>query len=561
MKEEPSRALQASRPQSPGPGESRPVDHLQRAREACEHNAWHDAYEAYRLADAAAPLTESDLDGLALASYLLGRDDEFVALKERSHRAHVAVNRAECAARDAFWLAVMFLFRGDLAQSNAWIARGERLLCDRDCAECGYLAMQKVEVLLRGGSPSEAHAMAAGIVALGQRCGDADLVAAACHLQGRAAIAMGESARGLKLLDETMLAAVSGELSPIMTGLMYCSVIDACREAHEWSRAREWTAALSKWCDRQGGMVAFTDACLVHRAEILRLQGAWQDSLTESRRVCDRGEHARRPPPGAAFYEQGEVHRLRGDLALAEEAYRAANRRGFEPQPGLALLRLAQGRTDAAAAAIHRLAGAARACENRGRMLPAYFEIMLATGNLDEAQRVCEALDALRDEFGTVSVHAQAAQARGALCLHCDDANTAMQYLRESFALWESMPVPYEAARVRVMMAQCCELLGDADAAALERDAARAIFEQLGAKPDLERLTTSGSRVSIPGALTTRELEVIRLVAQGFTNKAIGKALGLSTRTIDRHVANILGKLDAPSRAAAIAMAATQRLL
>ena len=298
MKEEPSRAFQASRPQSPGPGESRPVDHLQRAREACEHNAWHDAYEAYRLADAAAPLTESDLDGLALASYLLGRDDEFVALKERSHRAHVAVNRAECAARDAFWLAVMFLFRGDLAQSNAWIARGERLLCDRDCAECGYLAMQKVEVLLRGGSPSEAHAMAAGIVALGQRCGDADLVAAACHLQGRAAIAMGESARGLKLLDETMLAAVSGELSPIMTGLMYCSVIDACREAYEWSRAREWTAALSKWCDRQGGMVAFTDACLVHRAEILRLQGAWQDSLTESRRVCDRGDHARRRRDG-----------------------------------------------------------------------------------------------------------------------------------------------------------------------------------------------------------------------------------------------------------------------
>ena len=561
MKEETSRARHGSRPPSSVPGESRPVDHLQRAREACEHNAWHDAYEAYRLADAAVPLIESDLDGLALASYLMGRDDEFVALKERSYRSHVAAIRRECAARDAFWLGVMFLFRGDLAQSNAWIARGERQVCDCDCVERGYLAMQNVELVLRNGRLAEAHAMAADIVALGQRCGDADLMAAAFHLQGRAAIGMGEMARGLKLLDETMLAAVSGELSPIMTGLMYCSVIDACREAHEWSRAREWTAALSKWCDRQGGMVAFTDACLVHRAEILRLQGAWQDSMTEARRVCDRGEQARRPPPGAAFYEQGEVHRLRGDLAQAEEAYRAANRRGFEPQPGLALLRLAQGRSDAASAAIRRLAGAARGREIRGRMLPAYFEIMLATGNLDEAQRACETLDALRDEFGTVSVHAQAAQARGALCLNCGDANLALQYLRESFALWEGMPVPYEAARVRVLMAQCCELLGDADAGALERDAARAIFDMLGARPDLERLIASGSRVPTAVALTTRELEVIRLVAQGYTNKAIGNALGLSTRTIDRHVANILGKLNVPSRAAAIAMAATQRLL
>ena len=193
--------------------------------------------------------------------------------------------------------------------------------------------------------------------------------------------------------------------------------------------------------------------------------------------------------------------------------------------------------------------------------MPAYFEIMLATGNLDEAQRACEALEALRDEFGTVSVHALAAQARGALCLQCGDANTALEFLRESFAQWERMPVPYEAARVRVLMAQCCESLGDADAGALERDAARAIFEQLGARPDLERLAAPGSSVSNGGGLTAREMEVIRLVAQGYTNKAIGSALGVSTRTIDRHVANILGKLNVPSRAAAIAMAAAQRLL
>jgi ATP/maltotriose-dependent transcriptional regulator MalT len=248
-------------------------------------------------------------------------------------------------------------------------------------------------------------------------------------------------------------------------------------------------------------------------------------------------------------------------MTQAEEAYRAANRRGFEPQPGLALLRLAQGRTDAASAAIRRLIGVARVREIRGRMLPAYFEIMLATDNREEAQRACEALEALRSEFGTVSVQAQAAQARGAWCLHRGDAHHALEFLRESFALWERMPVPYEAARVRVLLAKACEALGDNDTAVLERDAARGTFEQLGARPDLERLDASCAKASTDGTLTARELEVIRLVAQGFTNKAIANALHLSTRTVDRHIANILGKLDVPSRAAAIAAAAAHRLL
>jgi DNA-binding CsgD family transcriptional regulator len=544
-----------------GQGDSRPMNHLERAREAFGGNAWRDAYDAYLLADAAAGLEGEDLDRLAMAAYLVGRDTEFLEVTERSHRAHVAANRAERAARDAFWLALISLLRGEVAKANGWTARGERLVCDRDCAERAYLSMTGVEQLLRGGNFEAARAQSAENVVLGLRYGDMDLVAAARQQQGRAEIELGQHAQGLKLLDEIMLAAVGGELSPMLTGLMYCSVIDTCRAAQDWSRAREWTAALSKWCDRQGGMVAFTDVCRVHRAEILRLQGDWQQASEEARRVCGRGEHADRPPPGAAYYEQGEIHRLRGESREAEEAYRTASRRGFDPQPGLALLRLAQGRTDAASAGIRRLVGAAGTTADRGRFLPACFEILLAIDELDEAQRACEELETLCAGQATEWLLAQASQARGALCLRRDDACAALAPLREAFECWQRLGVPFEAARVRALIAQACERLGDAEAGALERAAARAEFERLGARGELERLSRPARPGSPAGTLTARELEVLRLIAQGLTNKMIANRLALSERTIDRHVGNILGKLNVSSRVAATAYACAHKLV
>ena len=540
---------------------SRPLDHVQRAREAFENNAWRDAHEAYLAADAAEAIGGDDLERLAVAACLVGRDRDFLIYKERAHRAHVAANRAQRAARDAFWLALFSLFRGDAGQANAWVARGERLITDPDCAERGYLAMVTGEQVLRRGDVEAALEMARAAVQLGERCGDADLVAGARHQQGRAAIQLGRIAEGIKLLDETMLAVVAGELSPIMTGLMYCSIIEACRGAYEWNRAREWTAALSRWCDRQAGMVAFTDACFVHRAEILCLQGAWADAMLETRRVCERGEHCDRPAPGVAFYQQGEIHRLRGEATQAEECYRTASRRGFEPQPGLALLRLSQGRTDAAAAAIRRLMGASSERIERGRILPAHFEIMLAIGDLEEASKACEELEALRAAYETEVVRAQAAQARGALCARCGDASAALGHLREAFECWVRFEAPYEAARVRLALAEVCATLGDEEASALELDAARATFEQLGASVDLEKLAKRPAKKSRTDGLSPREVQVLRYVARGQTNKAIARELGLSERTVDRHLCNIFVKLKVPSRAAAAAYASTHRLI
>jgi DNA-binding CsgD family transcriptional regulator len=555
MKQESGSPGQIARLVSPDPLEPRPVDHLERAREACDHKAWRDAHEAYLAADAAVPLAGDDLDRLALAACLVGRERDFLAYKERSHRAHVAANRLDRAARDAYWLALLSMLRGEVAQSNAWTARGERLIADRDCVERGYLQLCGVEQVLRGGDCAGAYTMAVEAITLGERFNEPDLVASARHMQGRAAINLGRVSQGVKLLDETMLSVVAGELSPIITGLMYCSIIDACREAYDLNRAREWTAAMSRWCDRQGGMVAFAGTCVVHRAEILCLQGAWADAIAETRRVCERDDYCDRPPPGGAFYQQGEIHRLRGEATLAEECYRTASRRGYEPQPGLALLRFAQGRTDAASAAMRRLMGGTQDRAARGRILPAYFEIMLGIGDLPEAQRACEELEALCAVFETEVVRAQAAHARGALRVRSGDAQGALMDLRESFQRWEHLEAPYEAARVRVFIAEACAALGDEEARDLELDASRFAFEQLGARFDLDRLDACRAEKSAVCALTSRELQVLERIAQGHTNKSIARELGLSARTIDRHVSNILAKLNVSSRSAATAYA------
>jgi DNA-binding CsgD family transcriptional regulator len=536
-------------------------DHLRKGRETYARHAWHDAYHAFLCADEATPLEADDLKRLATAAYLIGRELEFQRLIERLHRVHLEADNSERAARCAFWLALSFLFRGDVGQSNAWIARGNRLVQDRDCVERGYLLVAVATQQLHDGHAESAEGTATEAVVIGERYHDANLTAAARHLQGRAFIRQGQVAPGLRLLDETMLPVVAGELSPIMTGLMYCSVIEACHEVYELRRAREWTFALSRWCEQQSEMVAFTGVCLVHRSEIMQFHGAWPEALAEACRACDRAQQSASKPLGAALYQQAEIYRLRGERAKADEAYRDASRLGYEPQPGLALLRLAQGRTDAASAAIRRLLTATTDRLQRARLLPAYLEIMLAAGDVENSRNACQELQALAEAFDTDILRAAAEQAHGAFALGHGDPGAAIAPLRRAFELWERLEAPYEAARVRVLVGQACQVLGDDEAAGLEFDAARSVFAQLGAQPDLARLDTPRAPTSPPGPLTARELDVIRLIAAGHTNKGIAGELCLSERTIDRHVSNILSKLDVPSRAAAIAHAYDHKLI
>jgi DNA-binding CsgD family transcriptional regulator len=359
-----------------------------------------------------------------------------------------------------------------------------------------------------------------------------------------------------------MLAVVAGELLPIMTGLMYCSVIDTCRQVYALGRAREWTAAFSRVCEQQPDMVAFTGTCLVHRAEIMQLQGAWPEALAEARRACERAHRASRKPPGAALYLQGDIHRLCGEFSAAEVAYRVASELGFEPQPGLALLRLAQGRTDAASAALRRLTTGTRDRIRRAGVLPAHVEVMLASGDVEEARRARDELQELADAFATDVLRAVAMHADGAIAIAEGHPHAALEPLRCAFRIWERLDAPYEAARVRVLIGRACRLLGDEEAAGLELEAARSVFERLVARPDLARLDMP--RPSVPPAvasrLTPRELQVLRLISTGRTNKEIARELSLSERTIDRHVTNILTKLDVRSRTAATTYAFDHKL-
>lgn len=530
------------------------MNDLERGRECYRRSLWTEAYDALLRADQVAALGVEDLDRLATAASLTGRDSEFERILERLYSQHAESGDPARAARAAFWLAISFLLRGESGRSNAWTARGQRFVESHDCVERGYMAVAVAEQQLRDGRTEAAIAAARDACDIGEAFKDADLTAAARHAEGRALIQQGDIAAGLKRLDETMLAAVAGELSPTMTGRMYCSVIDTCRQVYALERAREWTAAFSNLCEKHPDAMAFNGVCLVHRAEIMQLQGAWPESLAEACLACERAHRAGLKPPGAAHYQQAEIHRLRGEFAKAEEAYRAASELGCEPQPGLALLRLAQGRTDAACAAIRRLSSATGDRLRRARLLPAHLEIMLRMGDVEEARIARDELRGLTETFRSEVLDAVVTQADGAIALAEGRAKEALDPLRWAFECWERLAAPYEAARVRVLIGQACRALGDEEAAALEFAAARSRFEQLRAQPDLARLDETPVPLS-KCPLTARELHVLRLISTGRTNKDIAEELNLSERTIDRHVANILNKLDVRSRTAATAYA------
>jgi DNA-binding CsgD family transcriptional regulator/tetratricopeptide (TPR) repeat protein len=540
-------------------------DHLERGRKHYERRAWADAYHALSLADQATPLGAEDLELFAMAAYFVDRDDEYLATLERAHYAHLNAGQCARAVRCAFWLGFRLLMRGETGRATGWLSRGERLLKHeaRECAERGYLLLPVVEQRLESGDFEAAYAAAADAAAIGERCGDADLVACARHQQGRIRLQQGQVETGLALLDETMIAVTAGQLSPLVTGLMYCSVIAACQQVYAIDRSREWTAALARWCAGQPDMVAFAGVCQVHRAEIMHLQGAWPEAIEEARRACVRSQGVNRRAAAAAFYQQAEIHRLKGEFAAAEEAYRGASDLGLEPQPGLALLRLVQGRTDAATAAIRRAADVTTDRLKRMNLLPAYIEIMLAADRVQDARDACRELEEIARSFHTGVPGAIAASACGAVDLAQGDAQAAVRSLRRAVEVWQRIEAPYAAARVRVLIGLACRALGDEEGADLEMDAARCVFERLGATPDLARIDalTKGAPSGHPHRLTPRELQVLRRVATGETNKVIAGKLSLSEKTIDRHVSNIFTKLGVPSRAAATAFAYQHKLV
>jgi ATP/maltotriose-dependent transcriptional regulator MalT len=527
---------------------------LARGRRAFDRHEWAEAQMRLQAADSA-----EDLERLAIATQLLGRDDEASEAFQRAHNAFLKRGETERAVRCAANLIMNMLNRGDVAQAGGWLARSRRLLDDgqRDCVELGYLTVPAALQTLMQGDPQRASEMFDAVIDLAARFADLDLAAMGRLGRGQSLLMLGDIAGGVALFDENMVAVTSGEISPIVAGIVYCAVIEGCRSIFDLRRAHEWTEALNQWCESEPGLVQYRGACLVFRAQIMQLHGRWSDAAAEADRACARLSAPRlQPAIGDAFYQLGELHRLRGDFSRAEVAFRQASEVGTSAQPGLALIRLAKGQREAAVVAISREREEASDLPRRCAVLPAFVEIMLAAGKTDLARDAADEIAAIADQLQAPYLSALSAHARGAVLLAAGEHRRALELLRSSSTVWRELEAPYEGARTRILIGLACRGMGDADAAAMELESARRVLEQLGAAPDVKRVDELlGKSVSTEHDLSTREIEVLRMLAAGKSNRVIAGDLFISEKTVARHVSNIFTKLGLSNRAAATAYA------
>lgn len=538
-------------------------ENLDAGREHFAHRRWRAAEEQLTLAETSGQIDGIGLEELANARILVGEQEAGESAWARAHEAYVRHHDARGAARCAFWLGLVLLLRGEMARGGGWIARSHEVLGDREeCPEHGLLLLSAGLSAMFEERFADASSAFDEAGAIGRRTSDADVVALSQLGGGQSLLRQGRVEEGLAQLDQAMTAVEAGVLAPVLTGIIYCAVIEECQRVFDVARAREWTTALTRWCDAQPDLVAYRGQCLVYRAEVVQRHGDWDAAFDEAGRARDQlATPPGHPATGMALYRLGELHRLRGEFEEAYSAYQQANTWGFSPQPGLPLLRLAQGDLEAATSTIRRVLDDASDASTRCRVLPAAVRIFSAGADLADAELCVDELARRAHELDAPLLIAHADHCAGLVRLAREQPQPSLEPLMSALAAWREFEAPYEEALTRIEIGTAYGAIGDADSAQLELNTARELLVGLGATPDVGRLDTLRDVGDHHAhGLSLRELQVLRLLATGATNRAIGEQLYISTRTVDRHVSNLYTKLGVSTRAAAVTYAHHHRL-
>lgn len=520
--------------------------------------------EDYRALAAIDPTQRTPLDHarLAEAAWWLAKFEESMAERQQAYTGFVEAGDDRVAGLLAARLSIEFALHGEPAIGAGFLARARRHLRDQpDCVERGFLLMVEASTLRMEQRPDEALERVSEAIACAERFADHDLLAMALHIEGLLLLDGGRVADGLARMDEAMALILAGEVSPYFTGIVFCALIQACLELSDIRRAGDWSDAAGIWCESLPPEAPIIGFCRVNRAEVDRVRGAWAESEAAAALAVEQLTAIDPASAGLAHYQIAEIHRRRGDLAGAEAGYDRAHELGADPQPGLALLRLAQGDPDVAAAALRTALASRSTGPSRARILAATVEVALATGDVAGARAAAEELAATTAAIGTQALEAVAAATTGAVLLADGDPEGAADRLRTAVSLGQDVRTPYETARARALYGRALRATGDDEGARLSWIAALTAFDQLGAEPDAAALRPLlGAPNAIPGGLTAREVEVLLLVSAGKTNRDIAVELVISEHTVARHIQNIYAKLGVSSRAAATAFVFEHRL-
>ncbi|MBA2615821.1 MAG: hypothetical protein H0U90_08645 [Actinobacteria bacterium] len=471
-------------------------------REAIARHAWREGYTLLVQADETEGLAAEDLERVGEAAWWTGRLDECISARERAFALRLDAGETRRAALVAMALAKDYYAKGSSTIGSAWFARAEKLLADGpECVEQGWLERLRSVIALEGeGDYDKAHAHARRGLEIATRLGDRDLMAVSLHDEGRALVMRGDVPEGMALIDEATAPAVAGELSPYNTGVVYCNTIVACKELADYRRAGDWTDAAKRWCERQA-IAGFPGMCRVYRASVMFVQGAWAEAEHEARQACEELKGFNLSYTAEAFYELGEMRLRAGDLSAAEEALTQAHELGRDPQPGLALLRLAQGRADGARRCIDQALDEETGALHRARLLPAQVEIALAGDDRETARAAAGELGEIARTFGSDALEASALVARARVARAGADERAATREAREAVQIWRRLGAPYETAQARTLLGEAYLATGDEENGALELQAALTGFEALGAVRDARAAREKLGRAGVqPGA-------------------------------------------------------------